>query len=793
MAEGKVTDDSGTDYTYNQKVTPGDDIQIVYSTSSADFDDPELILEVGTSADTYLYQYKITFNKNINLTSSDVQGNDVEILGKKYTIGANSISDSAASAILYLYGEGESKTLNEGESVTVTLGGEEHTIELVGIDSNGKCSVRVDDGSIKEISEGSSSKVGGIEVYVKNSFYSAKESSNNYAQLHIGTEKIILDQGTTVKKGSDETSIYGTDVGFTISGGLLSSLEINVSMQKPTKDYIKIGESYEDPVFGGMLVNFASVTPALDAETRDKILVDTDNNLNARVTFTSALAGTSGEYTLSFMKDQDSSESTVLPRLATSGNRTIHVVENETVKLNEYVVINSGDYGRIAQLTQVPSGGTISTTSDKIQLVDAVTGENLLGTSGLSLTVTNNKGYATSNIDGQPYYFSVEPTNNQSVRITWGSGAGQEDYGDAKTIFPRIKLANGEWLSILTVVNVTKGITVSLPGVETLSTYEAGVTFDAESNGGYFNYTYNNLTVGNLNWTIYREEANNATGYIVGVGPLTLRGNSNDYCKINITGNYNPVGLGPAAESAGAYDGAILIQEEKKTTETGNSDNGDFICIPLDLSSGTSPIEISVGQPKVTGIWSGLQSLQSDSYKQRAVTRYGTLIEYDSTNNDAVTVWYPNEQMYADVLFTEEGVTVTPGTAGTAGVSELGSVTVEDSEISSVSGKNLIVVGGSCINKVAAKILGSDTAVCGADFTALTGIGEDQFLIKVVTSPYASDKIAMLIAGYEAADTTSAVKYVTTEKPSTAVDTELKKTTGTFTAVSYTHLTLPTN
>jgi len=807
LADGTILDDGGTEYTYTQQVTPGGDIQVDYSTSGSDFDDPEMILEIGTTTDTYLYQYKVTFNKPINLTSTDVQGNDIEILGKKYTIGANSISTTAATSILYLYGEGESKTLNEGESVSVNIGGEEHTVELVGVDSNGASSIRVDGGTIRDIDEGSSSKVGGLEIYVKNSFYSAKESSNNYAQLHIGTDKLTLDQGTTVKQGSDDTSIYGTDVGFTISSVQLSALEVNVSMQKSTKDYIKAGEEYADPIFGGMLVNFASVTPALDAETRDKILVDTDNNLNARVTFTSALAGTSGETTFSFMKDIDSAEGTVTPRVANSGNRTIHLQENESVKLNEYMVINSGDFGRIVQLTEGPDGNAIATT-DKIQLTDAITGENLLGSSGLSWTMSGNEAYATTNVDGQPYYFSTDRYDNKSVQITWGAGAGQGDYGTQKTIFPRIKLKNGGWLAFTTVVNVPTGITVSLPGTETLTTYESGVVFDAEGQGGVtgnVNGTKTgagiaNVTVGNLNWTyshlhevantnytINNDTAyiNNGSAYILGVGPSTQKGSTNAFCTFNFTGGYDPFeGTGipgyPAIDSKGSYDGAILFQEEKKSTESGNSDQGDAICIPLDLSSGTSPIEISIGSPKVTGIWSGLTSLQSDSYKQRGVTRYGTYIEYDSTNNDAVTVWYPTEQMYADILFTEEGVTVTPGSAGSGSVSELGSVTVEDSEVSSVSGKNLVVVGGSCINTVAGTILGS---ACGADFTAKTGINPDQFLVKVVTSPYASDKVAMLIAGYEAADTTSAVKYVTTEKPSTAVDTEIKKTTGTYTDV----------
>ena len=78
--------------------------------------------------------------------------------------------------------------------------------------------------------------------------------------------------------------------------------------------------------------------------------------------------------------------------------------------------------------------------------------------------------------------------------------------------------------------------------------------------------------------------------------------------------------------------------------------------------------------------------------------------------------------------------------------------------MSSVSGKNLVVVGGSCINTAAAKILESNSPLCGSAFTDSTGVGAGQYIIKTVTSPWANDKVAMLVAGYEAADTVNAVR-----------------------------------
>jgi S-layer protein (TIGR01564 family) len=91
-----------------------------------------------------------------------------------------------------------------------------------------------------------------------------------------------------------------------------------------------------------------------------------------------------------------------------------------------------------------------------------------------------------------------------------------------------------------------------------------------------------------------------------------------------------------------------------------------------------------------------------------------------------------------------------------------------DSEVAQASSKNLIVVGGSCINSVAARLVGS--AACGTAFTTATnGIGAGQFLIKSYSNPYSEGKVALLVAGYDAADTANAVTYLKTHDIDTTV------------------------
>lgn len=142
-----------------------------------------------------------------------------------------------------------------------------------------------------------------------------------------------------------------------------------------------------------------------------------------------------------------------------------------------------------------------------------------------------------------------------------------------------------------------------------------------------------------------------------------------------------------------------------------------------------------------------------------------------------LTYYTKPDQNYLDLEYhggeSYGNVYVTAADSG-ASVSTTTSVkVVKDTEASSVSDKNLIVVGGSCINTVAAQILGSTTPLCGESFTAKTGVAANGYLIEVVASPVNAQKVAMLVAGYEAADTVNAVAKVKEGGVATTVGTKV--------------------
>jgi hypothetical protein len=135
------------------------------------------------------------------------------------------------------------------------------------------------------------------------------------------------------------------------------------------------------------------------------------------------------------------------------------------------------------------------------------------------------------------------------------------------------------------------------------------------------------------------------------------------------------------------------------------------------------------------------------------------IMHYTKGDPDYAEVYYPtgDSETYAKVYLTSASATL----------SAAGSMVFKDSEKSSWSNKNVVVVGGSCINSAAADLLGGD--LCEGAFTDATGVGAGQYVVESFADGFSSGKIALLVAGYHAADTVAAASRLI--EPGVSVDT----------------------
>jgi hypothetical protein len=138
------------------------------------------------------------------------------------------------------------------------------------------------------------------------------------------------------------------------------------------------------------------------------------------------------------------------------------------------------------------------------------------------------------------------------------------------------------------------------------------------------------------------------------------------------------------------------------------------------------------------------QELQSadDNYVAYVSSELASKVEMDKSGDTNTFV----------VNYNGAEVTVDLKVASSDATSDSGSLAVMDSESSAYSGKDIVVVGGPCINTVAADLLGGKT--CGMEFTTATGVGAGEYMMQAFAY---GGETAVLVAGYDKADTTNAV------------------------------------
>ena len=154
------------------------------------------------------------------------------------------------------------------------------------------------------------------------------------------------------------------------------------------------------------------------------------------------------------------------------------------------------------------------------------------------------------------------------------------------------------------------------------------------------------------------------------------------------------------------------------------------------------------------GYTTTLKKLKGTDEKQ-GITKYGVLIketDFDDSDADTATLEYPTQQSGADVYVTvDESVGKTAVTTQATEVNRIQvGKSVLDTSVSNVGKDNLIVVGGPCVNSVAATLMGNPL-----DCTA--GFEEGKAIVKLFEN---GNKVSMLVAGYSAADTRRAAQVV---------------------------------
>jgi hypothetical protein len=653
------TNDAGTTYPYTQEI----DLNTATTGGKLDFakyssnNDPALGFQLGTTSANYLYKAKVTFSTVVNLTDSNSKGQVITLFGKDYTIGSETTRTK-----LYLYGSSTEATLERGKDTTVKSNGVDYDVKVIGFSkgSDNKDQVIVSvNGATGTITQGSSKKIpstDGIQIFAK-TVSSWNNQAEGIATLQLGSNKLLLQSGTTVKTGDSEDKIKGTEVAYTGTWDNLNDFSVYVfgTGSNEEEDYLLAGNALVDPVFGTFKVDFPTVANDLNAAKDvvklsrggdDRAVVDMVDKNGKTASFTFARNSASG---IGLIDDS-------------SPARAISVIEGAMLTLNDFVMLPANDpsYGHLVQVSSLDLTNDTN-GDDQIELTDVFSGDHYKSTKYNYNDVTSKT--TTVNIDGKSYTLTSDNTTSVKITLTSGDSGVQ--------VYPAMKLQGGEELALMgpiTGLSLTgNSTTLVLPSDTTGVTTAVTVgSWDTTKTVGGVTYT--------LTWS-----GTTLTGIRVGTTP------------------------------------AIFIREEQDEQTTKNN---VYIATTDANSSGTYYLGFSA--PTISGAKVGPISYE-DSSVTSYLDLYGTFIKKTSVSGSngevRYEIDYPAAQMFANVFVSP--VAATASTAASTGAVQLNPISVGMAILDSqatLGSTPYIVVGGPCANTVAAALLGNP-ADCTAGFS----------------------------------------------------------------------------
>lgn len=205
---------------------------------------------------------------------------------------------------------------------------------------------------------------------------------------------------------------------------------------------------------------------------------------------------------------------------------------------------------------------------------------------------------------------------------------------------------------------------------------------------------------------------------------------------------------GNTAETKGEGTISFLMSNVTLTEVEGDETTESTLILPLGWD--TTDEEIQIQNPSVSGgANTQVDKSESDDDNQILVTERGTVVEWDSDNRDKLTVMYPNEDAFANVFVAPLDAEVVGGGSGSVEADKVNpfsvGLAVLDEEAEAMT-KNMIVVGGPCVNTVAAELMGSPEQCA-------EGFEPGKAMLKFFDR---KGKAALLVAGYDAMDTVNA-------------------------------------
>ena len=696
-----IEDESGATYDVQFRVGLPN-APVVFSNDALESsDDPTFYVDFEGAS----WTFDMTFPDGVNF--DDFHGQRIHILGEEYIFGQEGDVDHD-EGLVTLFKSGVEVVV--GDSIeTIMVGGEQVTLEVEGgLVGGDEAWVRVN-GVGRKVEQNNFYTIGGVRVYIE----SVAVFTDDRARVNffIGADKLVLDAASgevhrTV--GTNDQRVRGVGVSFTgawNTGDDVTRIRLTYTPESHRDDFspvvnnrrdaLVIGEEYVDPVFGQLKFAFTDVVPGMTSAMKEHI------------------------------------------ELRSNGDRLRLVVSNNDGVEYDLVVLRTEDRNAGAGTGNIDWAYDYYTESGREQRI-YVFGGNGLPTYTAAYTTLSEDNRFIVREDGESRY-------TRFMELT------DIDVDTPTSTIRLLDLGTGTDMSWTTL----SGETFVWDGTDTFEEDPAG---DYQ----YGIYSYDGVDYGFLVNTVatdpyivlVREDGDDRTHFTTGNTFVTHRGAELVFTDESVSTVFG--GL--------SYTGPVLALFEETDFNSDNPrvDEHGVVAVRFgwdsdDLTtSGVTYHDAADLNNAFTAGWSGQIRLESNDDVTHATTIYGTTIAENTERGD-MHLYYPRERVYFNVF-------VGPASAGTSVGGDESSVIGEqvnpinvgaailDREAAGLVGtSNLLVVGGPCVNTVAAQLMGNP-ADCTAGFT------QGSAMIKVF--PNAGNTVSLLVAGYTGADTRLAARVL---------------------------------
>jgi hypothetical protein len=565
----------------------------------------------------------------------------------------------------------------------------------------------------------------------------------------------------TTASGSYEVSLDLVDANskakFTVNGEVTDGLLASETQKLSDGSYIGVREvSYvakdsglsqvEFSIGSGKLVLENGKEVELNSEklsVTDYDVVNSDETVSYKVTSFIKTSGTDIQsITLEWLLDDDS---WIAPgtELVLPGFESVKISMSEFVTPKKEATTLKGDSNKLTLSTTITDGPL---DLNVFYLNATSTGISGLGKDSTHKLVTSETTGSTT----VPITLNLNETLNNYFVVTWISGDDFETYAyELEDVDETAK-------NKTTIKSLSGGADVTIDEVNDFDD-EGNVRFTlsySQEKNPSKAYAIINITAASSG-NVYANKLVTAEGLEISLPVANVSGTAvgNYQININATGN-----------TSMPTSWKMMFDEEDKdgTISGGNQFNATI------GFSGTDGIEVAS-----LGISQGVATYEteddSDKYEGYVYSDLATYVLLDTPTSglNKLDVTYHGDEAYAKVFVTEAA-----SASGNAG-----NMMFKDNERTSWASKDVVLVGGSCINTATAEKLTNGVAKCGEEFTSATGVGANQFLIKTVDG-FATGKVALIVAGYESTDTLAAVEHLKTGVIDTTVGKSYKGTAG---------------